>query len=81
VATISITVPDGTIPRIVDALCRQGDYTRNARQGETRAQFAERMNLRWYRHTVLAQEGEDARTAAWAAVYTNPEDPIATLDV
>lgn len=71
-AQITVTVPDGTPPRIVDALAASYDYDRRAGPGETKAAFAERMVRRWLRGVVLTAE---ARAAA-AAAATDPTDPL-----
>ena len=75
-ATITITVPDGTTPRIVDALCFHHDYDRRKKPGETKAQFAERIQLLQWKRLVLAMEAAAAEKVAGDAVRTNPSDPL-----
>lgn len=73
-ATITITVPDGTPARIVDALCAEFAYEQTKLDGETRAQFAQRQTRLWWRDAVLGQDGR----RAVEAIRNNLDDPLVT---
>lgn len=73
-ATISITVPDAILTRVVNGVAGQHNYPATvggSPNPETRTQFARRMLARWVRETVKAYEvtsaAESARVAAAAA--------------
>jgi hypothetical protein len=70
-ATVSITVPDAALPRIVDALCATGGWT--AASG-ARGAFAHGVLVNYLRQCVINTEVAIAQAAALATL-TQPTDP------
>lgn len=65
-ATVSITIPDEVVPRVLDAIAAQYGYDPNA--GLTKAQFAKTILARFMKGVVVAYEatiaGEASRKTA-----------------
>lgn len=71
-AQISITIPDGVVSRLLDAISSEYDYEANKQETETKAQFAKRMLIEnWAKRILKRQEGliagESARISAESA--------------
>lgn len=75
-AEIIITVPDGTITRIVNGMCAAQDYDRNKLDGETKAEFAKRMTKNYWKRIVIESEAHAAAKAAAEAIRTAPGDAL-----
>jgi hypothetical protein len=71
-ATISITVPDAVVPRLLDAFCARHGYTGTDENGnpQTKAQFINMRTKQWWRDEALEHE---RATAAAAARTNNPD--------
>lgn len=67
-AQISFTIPDGAMPRVVDALCGAYGYRDTAPSGgpnpQTRPQFAREQVRNFIRAAVLAWEAQRAGEVA-----------------
>lgn len=61
-ATISITIPDAQVTRVVDALCATGHWTSDL--GVTKNAFAKSEAERLIKERVLRYEAEQAQLAA-----------------
>lgn len=65
-ATVSITIPDAQVARVVNAMCDAYGYV--AGQGITKAEFARQSLVRHVKNIVVGQEQATADAAALAAV-------------
>ena len=63
-ATISLTIPDAALPRVVDALCARGHWTPET--PGTRGAFAKAELARWLREEVREYERAEALAALQA---------------
>jgi hypothetical protein len=61
-ATITLTIPDAALPRLVDALCALGGW--EADSPIARGAFARGVLIAWARDQVVAHEARLARQAA-----------------
>jgi hypothetical protein len=61
-ATITLTIPDAVMPRVVDALCAEGGYVSGSRGA-----FAKQQVVDHVRRVVRQYESRVARDAAGAA--------------
>src|SRR5512143_1305688 len=67
-ATITVTIPDDKLARVIDGVAAAGGYQENIRQPdgstipnpETKGQFVKRMVVRWVKSMVLRSELEAA---------------------
>ena len=80
-ASITITIPDVVMPRVVVGLCGQGNYQAvidGVPNPETKGQFAKRYVLEWIRREVVGWESrvaqDVARESAVAQTETDLED-------
>jgi hypothetical protein len=79
VATISITVPNAVLTRVVDGVCGSMGYQDTiggVANPETRAQFAQRMLREWVKARVRAWETSQAETSAGATAGANVDSQI-----
>lgn len=65
-ATITITIPDNMIDRVVDAVCARGRYSAFLTDGvtpnpQTKAQFAKAQVVMFLRHSTIEYEAEQAK--------------------
>lgn len=75
-ATIQIEIPDGVVPRALDAICKVYGYQATLEDGspnpETRAAFAKRQLANWVKSAIktleAAKAGEEARAAKAAEI-------------
>ena len=61
-ATITITIPDAVVPRVLAAVCNTYNY--DPAGGQTQAQFAKQIVAGMLREIVASYEGRQARQAA-----------------
>lgn len=73
-ATVSITIPDASLARVVDALCKSGFWS--ADTGLTRNEFARQEVARMIRQRVIETERQTLLADAAAAAASLGEPPI-----
>lgn len=62
-AEITITIPDGILGRVTDAIAKRLGYDYAKLEGETKNQFAKRMVIQEVKGWVVDQEAIDARNS------------------
>ena len=80
-ATISTTIPDEYLPRVIEALAGNYGYETNIKDAEgntipnpeTKAQFAKRMMAQWVKQNISAWESNEAAQVARTAAIANVE--------
>lgn len=76
-ATISITIPDAVLPRVVEALCTANGYDPSS--GLTKNQFAKQSIARYVKQTVIDYEtNAAANTAAMTQRTSSTTDMVIT---
>jgi hypothetical protein len=79
-ATISFTIPDAAMPRVIDALCGAYDYRDTVPGGGpnplTRPQFAREQVRNFIRAAVAAWEAQQAGDAAAAAARAKADTEV-----
>jgi hypothetical protein len=70
-ASITITIPDASVPRVLDAMCSVGGY--DPTSGLTKAAFARQMVAEYVKRTVRLDELNKAQAAALLAAQAPPE--------
>jgi hypothetical protein len=73
-ATISLQIPDAVLPRVIDALCADGEWT--SASPLTRAQFARQQIITYVRSVVRQHEARIAREAAAAEADAKAESEV-----
>jgi len=63
-ADIIIDIPDPLVSRVVDGICGTYDYDVAKQNGETKAQFSQRMVKKIIRQTVIAYESTAVKQTA-----------------
>jgi len=74
-ASITITIPDAVMPRVIDGLCGQGNYQAVV-DGETKGQFAKRYVLEWIRREVVGWESRVAQDVARESAVAQTETDL-----
>lgn len=69
-ATISITIPDAQLQRVIDAVC--GTYNYDPNSGLTQAQFAKQQLSLWLKSTVRNWES-NAAINNFKTTYSDPD--------
>jgi hypothetical protein len=73
-AEITITIPDGVVQRVLDALCGQFGWTPES--GLTQGQFAKWCVARWAKDVVRTWEAQQASEAAILAAQQDVDTDI-----
>lgn len=73
-ATISLTIPDAALPRVIDALCARGHWSTET--GVAKGPYAKTVLAQWLKEEVQRYEKAQAEQAALAAVT-----PPAVVDI
>lgn len=75
-ATISITIPDAVLPRVIDALCIDGGYERLSNPRPTKPQFARGHIAGYVRRVVIQVESQQAAQLAREVADAKAESEI-----
>jgi len=70
-ASIEITIPDQHVSRVVDAFANEYQYDVNKLNGETKAQFAKRMLIVFFKELVVRTEWREEQVTAYNDKKTN----------
>jgi hypothetical protein len=73
-AQISLTIPDDVLPRVIEALCVDGQRPDDSPL--TRAQFARQQIITYVRSVVRQHEARVAREAAAAAADAKADSEV-----
>jgi len=83
-AQITFTFPDAVAPRVVTAICFNGNYQDELESGvpnpETKAQFARRMVMEWVKDQVRTYEGNTAFSEGMEQAIANQKAAYVAVD-
>lgn len=78
--TISLSIPDAQVTRVVNAMCAIGNYQSTLADGsanpQTKAQFAKQMLITYVMNTVKAVEAQAAVDNARTTAISNVDSQV-----